>query len=299
MTRKEKKKGELVKGLARKYKLMVYSEDTMEGRFALKLSRLMIFILSGLTALFVLFLAILVIAYTPLREYIPGYTSSKLKKQALILTYKTDSLESVIEQNERYYSSIQGILMGDTLAEQPGHALEFGENTLDLDETEEPDEVPEDTKLYPSKMDSILRREVENNERYNIFNPFTDRSVVDLYPPVKGTVSQHFDVEKHHYGIDVSLEENSPVKATAEGIVVFAEWTVETGFVIIIKHDFDMLSVYKHNLALLKKQGEFVKKGEVIALTGNTGEYTTGPHLHFELWEDAHALNPEDFFDFD
>lgn len=148
-------------------------------------------------------------------------------------------------------------------------------------------------------MDSILRREVEQNEKYNIFNPSVKRTPISLYPPVKGIISEHQNIEKHHFGIDISLEENSPVKATAEGIVVFAEWTLETGYVLILKHDFNLMSIYKHNLTLLKRQGDHVKRGEVIALTGNTGEYTTGPHLHFELWEDGQALDPEDFFDFD
>ncbi len=282
-----------------KYRFVVFEGGTSKERFSFRLSRLKIFVFSGISVIFVLFLAFLIIGYTPLREYIPGYSSAKLKKQVVMLMYKADSLEQVIDRNDRYYSSIQDILLGDTLQEDSKGIIDPEPRLLRAPKSEEALSTMDDINLYPSKMDSILRREVENNERYNVFNPFLDRSAVDLYPPVKGNISQHFNVERHHYGVDISLEENSPVKAVAEGVVVFAEWTVETGFVIIVKHDFDLLSVYKHNLALLKKQGEFVKKGEVIALTGNTGEYTTGPHLHFELWEDGHALDPEEFFDFD
>lgn len=298
MAKEKKKRGRLTKKLIHKYKFVVLNTDTFEERFTFRLSRLNVFILVSLLALFLFFITLLVIAFTPLKEYIPGYSSSKLRREAVELTYKTDSLEQVIAQNNAYFKSIQNLLRGDSISEASSSPENIDKHQVVHREIVE-DSANIEAKLSPSKVDSILRKEVERNESYNIFNPFTQHTSVKLYPPIKGRISQHFNSEKRHYGIDVSVEENSPVKAVADGIVLFSEWTVETGYVIILKHDFNLISVYKHNITLLKKQGDYVKQGEVIALTGNTGEFTTGPHLHFELWEEGHAVDPEVFFDFD
>ncbi len=297
MAHQKKNRKQLIKKIFHKYRFVILNGETFEERFTFRTSRLNVFVFFCMAIVLFVFLTLLLIAYTPLKEYIPGYSSAKLKRQAVMLTYKTDSLEKVLERNTQYFNSIQHVLLGDSLETVDQQGEQDREERVAVEE--ENALVRAEPELSPSKMDSILRKEVESNERYNIFNPLIKPSSVQLYPPVKGMISQAYDPEEHHYGVDISLDENSPVKATAEGVVVFAEWTVETGYVIILKHDFNLLSVYKHNITLLKRQGDYVKKGEVIALTGNTGEYTTGPHLHFELWENAHALNPQDFFDFD
>ena len=119
-----------------------------------------------------------------------------------------------------------------------------------------------------------------------------------LFPPANGTISDGYNIEKRHYAVDIVVPKDSPIKATADGTIIFAEWTAETGFVVIIEHAHGLLSVYKHNSSITKKQGDLVKAGEVIATAGNTGEYTTGPHLHFELWSDGYPINPTNFIDF-
>jgi len=119
-----------------------------------------------------------------------------------------------------------------------------------------------------------------------------------LFPPVSGTISESYDVKSKHYAVDIVVEENTPIKATADGTVIFAEWTAQTGYVILIEHSSGLISVYKHNASLTKSQGDLVKAGEVIATAGNTGELTTGPHLHFELWSDGYPVNPTNFIDF-
>ena len=119
-----------------------------------------------------------------------------------------------------------------------------------------------------------------------------------LFPPVSGTLTQRFDLEKRHFAVDVVAPRDTPVKATANGMVIFAEWTADTGHVIILEHDNGLISVYKHNGSLNKSQGDIVREGEVIAAVGNTGELTTGPHLHFEIWQNGTPINPLDFIDF-
>jgi murein DD-endopeptidase MepM/ murein hydrolase activator NlpD len=119
-----------------------------------------------------------------------------------------------------------------------------------------------------------------------------------LFTPAKGIISEKFNVQNKHYAVDIALQENEPIKSVSEGTVIFSEWTAETGYVIIIEHSSGLISVYKHNSSLTKQQGDNVDSGEVIALAGNTGEYSSGYHLHFELWTDGYPLDPEKFIDF-
>ena len=139
---------------------------------------------------------------------------------------------------------------------------------------------------------------MEQEDKYSV--TLTTNSKVDfvLYPPATGSLSQVYDPINKHFAVDVVLKENAPIKAVAEGTVIFSEWTADTGHVIIIEHPYGLLSAYKHNAALSKSQGDIVAAGEVIATAGNTGEFSTGYHLHFELWSDGFPMNPENFIDF-
>lgn len=288
---KNKGKRKLIEKLLNKYRLIILNDETFEEKLNFKISRLSVFILTGVSSVLLVSMTIVLIAFTPLREYIPGYSSTKLRKQAVELIYKTDSLENVIRQNNRYFNAIQSVLSGNPISEDYWDEMD---EQLPADESER-----SDVDLTASETDSLLRMEVEQKEKYNVLDPAVVQSDYKLFPPVKGRVTEGFNAKTRHYGVDVSLAENSPVKATAEGTVIFSEWTAETGFVIIIEHNFGLISVYKHNSSLTKNQGESVKAGEVIALTGNTGEYTTGPHLHFELWSNGNPVNPIEFIDFE
>lgn len=287
MEKKEKRGKKLKRKLLHKYRLVVLNEETFEERFSFKLNRLNVFVFSTLFALFLIAATTLLIAFTPLREYIPGYSSTSLKKQATELTYKTDSLQQKLAANELYLESIRSVLTGDVKAEN-----------LNKDSIYEAVQQEINATLFqPSREDSLLREIVQQEDKYN---PLIDSPEVDfvLFPPASGTISEDYDPEDKHYAVDIVTPRNSPVKATADGVVIFAEWTVETGYVIIIKHNFDLISVYKHNASLTKQQGDLVKAGEVIATSGNTGEFTTGPHLHFELWSEGYPINPQNFIDF-
>ena len=150
-----------------------------------------------------------------------------------------------------------------------------------------------------SSADSLLRAEVAQDNKYNLSAAAGQTTPFVLFPPVSGSISQEFDSSLAHYAVDVVVPRNTPVKAAAEGNVIFASWTIETGYVVIIDHPFNIISVYKHNASLNVRQGDAVEPGQVIAVAGNTGTMTTGPHLHFELWSDGYALNPEEFIDFE
>ncbi|MEO8774250.1 MAG: M23 family metallopeptidase [Gelidibacter sp.] len=283
--RKEKK---FAKKLLHKYRLVVLNEDTFEERFAIKLTRLNVFVIVSLTSILLVAATIFLIAFTPLREFIPGYSSSKLKKQAISLSFKTDSLQQIINVNEKYFSSIKRVLTGDV------KTVEFNKDSILRAANAETAHL----SIKPSKQDSLLREKVDKEDKYNLFESAITTSNFVLFPPVNGNISEGYNLKEKHYAVDIIVAKDTPVKATADGTVIFAEWTVETGYVVIIEHSYELISVYKHNASLTKEQGDVVKAGEVIAMTGNTGEYTTGPHLHFELWSKGYPINPTNFIDF-
>ncbi|MBA6151946.1 M23 family metallopeptidase [Gelidibacter maritimus] len=285
-TRKKEKK--FTKKLLHKYRLVVLNEDTFEERFAIKLTRLNVFVIVSLGSILLVLGTIILIAFTPLREYIPGYSSAKLKKQATQLSFTTDSLKQVIDVNEKYFASIKRVLTGDV------KTVEFNKDSILNAFNEEAGQLT----VKPTKQDSILREKVDKEDKYNFFESAISASNFVLFPPVNGTISEGYNVEEKHYAVDIVVAKNTPVKATADGTVIFAEWTSETGYVVIIEHSYELISVYKHNASLTKEQGDIVKAGEVVAMAGSTGELSTGPHLHFELWSKGYPINPTNFIDF-
>ena len=288
MTKKREHKKKIAKKLLHKYRMIILNEDTFEEKLSFKLTRLNVFVVVTLAAILLIAGTTVLIAFTGLREYIPGYSSTALKQRAAMLAYKTDSLQNVVELNNQYYGSIRKVLAGDV------KAVDFNRDSIANSQRITPEEVD----LAPSRQDSLLRERVAHEDKYNLLETATSRANYALFPPVKGPLSAEYNIKEKHYGVDIVVANNAPVKAVADGTVIFAEWTAETGNVIIMEHSYGLVSVYKHNSSLTKEQGERVRKGEVIAVAGSTGEYSTGPHLHFELWSEGQPVNPTDFIDF-
>jgi murein DD-endopeptidase MepM/ murein hydrolase activator NlpD len=285
---KKKKDKKIKNKLLDKYKLVILNENTFEERLSFKLTRLNVFVVGSISAIFLIVVTYTIIAFTSLREYIPGYSSTALKMKATELNYKTDSLQRVIAMNDRYYSSIKQVLKGDI------SAADFNKDSIIQAVKLEASEVD----LNPSPEDSLLREKVDKEDKYNLFESATSATNFVLFPPVSGTISEVYNAKEKHYAVDIVAAKDTPIKATADGIVIFAEWTATTGYVTIIEHSYGLISVYKHSASLTKSQGDLVKAGEVIATIGNTGELSTGPHLHFELWNDGYPINPTNFIDF-
>ena len=287
MAKKNKEK-KFKKKLLHKYRLVVLNEDTFEERFAIKLTRLNVFVILSLGTILLIAGTIFLIAFTSLKEYIPGYASTALKKQATVLNYKTDSLQHVINNNEQFYNSIKKVLTGDVSSLDYTRDSVLGVENID----------PKSLDLKPTKADSLLREMVNKEDKYNVFESTISSTNFVLFPPVNGTISEDYNVKEKHFAVDIAVVKDTPVKATADGTVIFAEWTAETGYVLIIEHSYELISVYKHNASITKEQGDLVKSGEVIAIAGNTGELSTGIHLHFELWNRGYPVNPTNFIDF-
>lgn len=288
MAKKVKKRKEIKQKLLHKYRLVILNESTFEEKISFKLSRMNVFVTGSLFIIGLIGFTILLIAFTPLREYIPGYSSTKLKRQATELTYRTDSLVATLNYTNRYLENIRKVLRGDVENNEINRDSLFDQYKLD----------PSTIDLTPIKEDSLLRAQVALEDKYNLFERNINNPGQVLFSPLAGTISQEFNAENKHFAVDVVAPMDSPIKAVANGTVIFAEWTAETGYVIILEHMDGLLSVYKHNGSLNKGQGDVVRSGEVIASVGNTGELTTGPHLHFELWSNGSPIDPLNFIDF-
>ena len=284
----KKQKKNSINKLKRSYKVVVSSEDTFEERLSFSTNKFNVFLVLSLYSIILIAFTISVVFFTQIREMVPGYSSSDLLTQAIYLTKKTDSLEKELELNNTFYKSIENVLSGKT--EQIIY-----KDTLAL--SNEKDNIDFQAVLTNAE-DSILRKYVEEEDKFNLTK---NELVIEnkmFVSPVKGQITQKFDPLNNHFALDILVDTGTPVKSILEGKVIFSEWSVDTGHVLIIDHGDNIISVYKHNSKVLKTQNNFVKAGEVIAYSGNQGTLSTGPHLHFELWKNGTPINPEPLFNF-
>ena len=287
MKNKKQKKNSINK-LTRSHKVVVSSEDTFEERLSFSTNKFNVFLVLSLYSIILIAFTISVVFFTQIREMVPGYSSSDLLTQAIYLTKKTDSLENELELNNTFYKSIENVLSGK--AEQIIY-----KDTLAV--SNEKDNIDFQAVLANAE-DSILRKYIEEEDKFNLTK---NELVIEnkmFVSPVKGQITQKFDPLNNHFALDILVDTGTPVKSILEGKVIFSEWSVDTGHVLIIDHGDDIISVYKHNSKVLKTQNNFVKAGEVIAYSGNQGTLSTGPHLHFELWKNGTPINPEPLFNF-
>jgi len=290
LAKKNQKKGKFRQRITNKFRLVVLNEDTFQERLSFKLTILNIFVLSGVFSIVLVALTTVLIAYTPIREYIPGYSSTKLKKDASELIFEADSLKIRLRVLENYTNSLIPILTG----EQSASETNFDSLKKNAEIT-----IIDTRKLDASKNDSIFREKVDSKDRFPLFDEAEDKIDIVFFAPITGNITQSFNINEKHFAIDIVVAKDTPVKAAADGTIILAEWTTQTGYVVIIDHGNGLISAYKHNASLTKEQGDLVKSGEVIAISGNTGELTTGPHLHFELWSDGYPIDPSTFIDFE
>lgn len=283
----KKKKHTLIDKLSERFHILLVNEKTLEKRKLFSSSSINLIASSLFAFLLLLSTSFMLIYTTPLKEYFRGYTSIELRENALENSMKLDSLESLYISQSKYIKSLKDLLSGNISFEDLDQNPENTEsNSLELE------------IVQTNLDDSLLRALVDEEDKYNAFDLQGERFTTVLFPPVKGGLSSGFDYESKHYGVDIAMPENSPVHSISEGIVVFAEWTSETGFVIILEHLNGLTSIYKHNSSIIKTQGDRIETGEIIAFTGNTGSLTTGPHLHFELWYQGEPVDPESYIEF-
>jgi murein DD-endopeptidase MepM/ murein hydrolase activator NlpD len=277
-----------------KYRVTIYNDTTLEQVSYFRISGLGAIISGAMLMILVIVTVTILIAFTSLREFIPGYPDATTREKVVANALRADSLEQKLHQWERHLTNINLLLSG--------------QDPLPIDEHKSPASTASSntSAFVPSREDSLLRQEIETHDIYNpapaIANPPAKPESPEnlfLFTPVRGMVSDKFDIKTNHLAVDVVTSPNATVMSVLDGTVVMANWIAETGYVIQIQHSNDILSVYKHNEKLLKKQGDRVKAGEAIAIVGNSGELTTGPHLHFELWYKGVPVDPLKYISFE
>ena len=283
-----KEKVRLWDRLKYKYKLSVINETSYEEVFNFRLSQLHVLTALSVLAVILVVLTILLIAFTDLREFIPGYPDGNMRQMIAQNALRVDSLENELLKRDRFFKSIRLVLNG-------------GDTTSLERSREDTARYRNDTiRFQISEQENEFRAAIEERERFNLSLGMKEQNhdYYHFFPPVEGIVTQSFNEKKRHYGTDIVAKANAKVAAVLDGVVIFTDWTVKTGYVIQVQHTNDLISVYKHNSILLKKQGDYVRAGEVLGVVGNTGEESSGPHLHFELWRGGDTLNPENFIKF-
>ncbi len=288
MAKRSIKRKLLLRKLLNKRRLVILNEDTFEETFSLKLNLMNVFVVVTLSAIFLIGITSYIIAFTPLREYIPGYASTELKKNALDLAIKSDSLEKSFKLNNIYIASIKKVLAGD---------LEYAKLNKDSLKATEKQVVDEKT-LLASSAEKELREKVIAEDKFNVFETAKPKVNFVLFPPAQGVIIEKYHAKNNHLAVKIALANNTPIKSVAAGTIIFADWTPSNGYVVIARHQEGILSVYKNAGSVTKKQGDTVKSGEVIALTGNTSNQETSINLHFELWKDGFPIDPTQFINF-
>lgn len=286
----EKPKKKLIHKLKNRYRIVLINDTTYEEKFSFSLTPINVFV--GFSSFLVFFATILVmlIVFTPIKEYIPGYTDTQTKKNVTRLMFQADSLEKALNDKDAYYRNIMNI-MNDKVEEKDTAMMPVDKRTSDAGVE----------KRY--ELDDAFKKEFEEMARDN-FSVEADNPKsatiehLGFFNPVHGMVSNAFDYGSDHFAVDVVTKTNEPVKATLDGRIIISSWTPETGNVVAIQHKNNVVSVYKHNAVLLKKVGTFVNAGDAIAIVGNSGELSTGPHLHFEIWDNGTPVDPEQFIHF-
>ncbi len=283
----EKKNRNFFDKLKDQYRLIIYNDSTFQSVWSMKLSRLKVFTVTSLASAIIVIMVILLIATTGLREYIPGYPKAEYRQMLIYNALRVDSLENELAKRDEFFKGIQAIIAG-----------EVPEDNMIIDSTVGTYEIEfadynHDSVFQDELLAEQLSLSIQNND-----NSRQGISQLNFFVPVKGLVTNHFNSTSDHFGVDLVSDPNARISSVLPGTVIFSGWTIETGYSIYIQHESDLVSVYKHNAELLKKTGDIVKAGEAIAIIGSSGELSTGPHLHFELWHNGTALNPEQYIDF-
>lgn len=288
MSNYQLKRQQLLKKLYTKRRLVILNEDSFEETFSLKLNLMNVFVVGSVGAIFIIFVTTYIIAFTPLREYIPGYASSKLKQEALEMAIKSDSLEQSVKINNAYITSIKKVLTGD---------LEYAKLNKDSIKALGPEGIDE-ASIVPTENEKKLREQVIKEDKFNVFDSAQPKVGFVLFAPVQGTIIEKYSPKNKHLAVTVALGKNTPIKSIGAGTIIFSDWTPSSGYVVIIRHKDDILSVYKNAASVTKSQGNIVKSGEVIALAGTSIPQKTNATLRFELWKDGFPIDPTQFINF-
>lgn len=280
--------------ITNRFRLVIFDDQTFEERFTMRLTTLNILIFLVSISIVMISITFLIIANTSVRELIPGYPDVNEKNRIIELNLMADSLLYDIQQKDRYIKNIKNILEDKDPTEG---IVELQESTIQIDTTAYKKSV-EDSLLRAEFQYQIMYSQYFSGQEIQEDLPGTSIRSFSFFPPINGIVTSRFNMSEKHYGIDIVSSHNEAIKATLDGTVIYGGWTLETGHAIAIQHKQNLISIYKHNSVLLKKIGDHVHAGDPIGIAGSSGDLSTGPHLHFELWYNGTPINPEDYIIF-
>ena len=278
--------------LTNRYLLIIRNEENFAEKKTLGFTYAKVILLLGVAFLITLGIATYLVTFTLEQWLDPRFVQMQTNRKILTLTMKIDSLENDMLVKDQYVQNIKKIVSGDqsvlSTMEDEREGTPLTSSEIEFREALQP-------------VDSQFRAEFEKEDlgvlTFESSNSGEFRELY-LFSPLEGMVSDIFNPKADHFGTDIVAKENEPVKCVADGVVVFSSWTLDGGYVMGIQHRGNLISVYKHNSELLKNVGNFVSGGEIISIIGNTGEFTSGPHLHFELWHNGNPVNPQEYVAF-
>ena len=273
--------------LLQRYRIVIIADNSLEERMSIRFSILKFFALISAVLAIVVFITLFIVTNSSLSQYIPGRSKDDVLQSLIGLNVKADSLQASLNQRDAYLNNIESVLSGND-------SFLISNNNLSAEAAIALEKI----SFEASKEDSILRFVVENEERGSLNYVKKDDDNFVFFPPVIGYISDTFNFQKKHFAVDLVAKKNSKVSSVLAGTVVVSDWSSEVGYFIGIQHKDNYISFYKHNSSLLKKVGDYVSAGEHIAVIGNSGEFSTGPHLHFELWHNGSPVNPLDYIKF-
>jgi murein DD-endopeptidase MepM/ murein hydrolase activator NlpD len=286
-----KAKKTLSSWLTTRYQMIIRNEENFAEKTSVGFTYSKIILFSVLLFIFFLVMSLFLVETVLEKWFDPKYEQTVLNQQLYGLMLKVDSLALEVDRKDRFIANFQRVLSGDT--------SDFKDPAEILKGERQPLAKP--ARLNLDQRDSAFRKEFEQSDLSLVSMARSGSRALQesfFFSPVSGFISDSYDVRKGHFGVDIVTKTNEPVKCIADGTVIFSDWTQNSGYVLMIQHNGNLISVYKHNADLYKKLGTFVNAGEIISIVGNSGELTSGPHLHFELWYNGTAVNPEEFVTF-
>ncbi len=270
--------------MAKKYRFSIFNDTTHEEIFVFRANGLRFALTVVLLVIFLILSVTVLISFTSLREFIPGYPSAQSRQDLIQNAIKIDSLQNEINLWRLQLANIQRITTGQTpLAIDSLLNLQAQVDSISM------------TGENYAKDDSLLRATVLREEQFNLTarqQKIEQIEGLHFFPPLKGVITEEYSLASGHPYIDIAAPENSVVSAILNGTVIHAGWDDENGYIIQLQHDNNLISVYKHNSKLLAAAGDKVVAGTPVALVGSTGRLSTAPHLHFELWHKGEPINP-------
>ncbi|BAV95439.1 murein hydrolase activator EnvC family protein [Ichthyobacterium seriolicida] len=274
-----------LKKILHPYIFSVVNGDTLKERISIKIKPLYVLLLCFISVILIVSITSIFIAFTNLKEYIPGYDSGGIRRKAFSTIEKIDFLDKEVSLNTNYINSIKKILK-DSI-----------EIDSEIDEQELKKQMSNNIDLSIKEGELEFRKEVEISDQYNLFKDEGKYSDIVFFSPIKGNVIKKYDIKNSPY-VSISCEANSPVKSVADGVVLLTDWTLENGFIIVIKHKQNFISIYRNNVVLKKERGDFVETGEIIASSGIVNALSDEVYLNFELWLNNYPVNPENYIIF-